>query len=161
MSESLRRNERGRRLKGVAFAIILLASVVGNATVIYVVDDAAARVRFALLLMLPILWAAGKLGVVELVTESLRLKRRPRHFVQLRTHVNRLLDEIRRLNWMAADAQRGFRNSAAAMREMDAIEEHLTEMVRDIRSAAGRMSPDAENGLPARIEGEREGTERA
>ena len=110
-----------RRLQAVILAMILAVAVVSDAAVIYFGDDRAMRAGLGLLMVAPIVWAAARLGVVERITESLDYRRR-RQFDQLRTRVRVLLDEIRRLNWMAVDGARGFRSREAAMREMDAIE---------------------------------------
>jgi hypothetical protein len=55
-----------------------------------------------------------------------------------------LLAEIRRLNWIAVDVERGFRTRDRALREMDAIEERLRGLIAEIRGTAGQMSDESE-----------------
>ncbi|NIQ55088.1 MAG: hypothetical protein GWN71_17355 [Gammaproteobacteria bacterium] len=78
------------------------------------------------------------------MTESREDRVHRRRFVRLRAQVQQLLDEIRRLNWMAVDAERGFRDRETAAEEMDAIEDRLKDMIADIRSTAGQMTPESE-----------------
>ena len=48
--------------------------------------------------------------------------------------------EIRRLNWLAVDEDRGFRSRDEVMAEMDAIETRLRDLITEVRRAAGRAS---------------------
>ena len=73
-----------------------------------------------------------------------RFSSRGRVFRELRSHVVLLLEHVRRLNWVAVDAERGFRDRDEAMREMDAIESEIRDMISDVRKAAGRPSAEAE-----------------
>ncbi len=125
-------------------AIILVAALIGDAVVLYFGDDPATRLALGLVLLIPIVWSSARLGVVDLVTESREDRVHRRRFVRLRAQVQQLLDEIRRLNWMAVDAERGFRDRETAAEEMDAIEDRLKDMIADIRSTAGQMTPESE-----------------
>jgi hypothetical protein len=127
--------------------VVLVASLLADAAVLYFAEEPAARLSLGLLLLAPIVWSSARLGVVELVTQSPADKVHKRRFVQLRSQVGQLLDEIRRLNWMAVDAERGFRSREAALQEMDRIEGRLKELIEEIRVTAGQMS--AEQGEAA------------
>ncbi|NIQ97626.1 MAG: hypothetical protein GWN87_28225 [Desulfuromonadales bacterium] len=127
--------------------VVLVASLLADAAVLYFAEEPAARLSLGLLLLAPIVWSSARLGVVELVTQSPADKVHKRRFVQLRSQVGQLLDEIRRLNWMAVDAERGFRSREAALQEMDRIEGRLKELIEEIRDTAGQMS--AEQGEAA------------
>jgi hypothetical protein len=72
---------------------------------------------------------------------------RGRVFRELRSQVVLLLEQVRRLNWIAVDAERGFRNQDDAMREMDQIEDEIREIITDVRRAAGRPTVDPEIGI--------------
>ncbi len=117
---------------------ILSAAVIADAAVIYFLSDPMLRLSLGLVLLGLIVWASGRLGVVELLSESPADRVYKRRFVMLRSQVKQLLAEIRRLNWMAVDAKRGFRSREAAMREMDGIEQRLKEIIHQIRTAAGQ-----------------------
>ena len=124
--------------------IILLAAATAEAAVLYIVDDAAVRLSLGLLLLAPIVWSASRLGLTDLLVESPSARVHKRRFVHLRGQVQQLLDEIRRLNWMAVDAERGFRSREKALREMDVIEQRLKELIQQIRSTAGQMASENE-----------------
>lgn len=123
-------------------AVVLIAALVANILVLILLDDPAGRLTLGLLLLAPIVWASARLGVVELLTQSESDRVHKRRFTRLRGQVQQLLDEIRRLNWMAVDAERGFRSREKAMQEMDVIEGRLKEIIAQIRSTAGQMSPE-------------------
>jgi hypothetical protein len=125
--------------------IVLLLAVAGNGVVLYFVQDPAARLSLGLLALALIVWMSGRLGVGDLVAQPAD-KVHKRRFVRLRGQVQQLLDEIRRLNWMAVDAERGFRSREKALREMDSIEGRLKELIEEIRSTAGQMSASSEVG---------------
>ncbi|NIR44292.1 MAG: hypothetical protein GWO40_23550 [Gammaproteobacteria bacterium] len=125
-------------------SVILIAALLADVAVLVFVREPAARLALGLLLLAPIVWSSARLGVVELVTQAPSDKVHKRRFVRLRSQVQQLLDEIRRLNWMAVDAERGFRSREAAMREMDKIEVRLKDLIEEIRSTAGRMSAEQE-----------------
>lgn len=124
--------------------VVLIASLLADMAVLFFAEEPAARLSLGLLLLAPIVWSSARLGVVELVTQSPSDKVHKRRFVQLRSQVGQLLDEIRRLNWMAVDAERGFRSREAALEEMDRIEGRLKELIQDIRVTAGQMSAEQE-----------------
>lgn len=130
---------------------ILLIALAAVVAVLLAVEEPVARLALGLLLLAPIVWASARLGVVELVTQSPAERVHKRRFVRLRSQVQQLLDEIRRLNWMAVDAERGFRSREKALSEMDRIEERLKELIAEIRSTAGQISPTDEE-----VEGEGE-----
>jgi signal transduction histidine kinase len=124
--------------------VILVAALIADAAVLYFGSDAAARLSLGLLLLAPIVWASARLGVVELIMQSPAERVQKRRFVRLRSQVQQLLDEIRRLNWMAVDAERGFRSREKALDEMDAIEDRLKTLIQEIRSTAGQMELEVE-----------------
>lgn len=123
---------------------LLIAAAVGEAVVLYFVDDPITRLGAGLFLLAPIVWSAARVGVMDLISQTPAERVQKRRFVLLRSQVQQLLDEIRRLNWMAVDAERGFRNREAASREMDAIEGRLKALIEQIRSTAGQMSAEEE-----------------
>ncbi|NIN72374.1 MAG: hypothetical protein GTO46_10755 [Gemmatimonadetes bacterium] len=129
--------------------VVLVTSLLADAAVLYFAEEPAARLSLGLLLLAPIVWSSARLGVVELVTQSPADKVHKRRFVQLRSQVGQLLDEIRRLNWMAVDAERGFRSREAALKEMDRIEGRLKELIEEIRVTAGQMSAEQEETAAA------------
>ncbi|UCF20076.1 MAG: hypothetical protein JSU87_01305 [Gemmatimonadota bacterium] len=129
--------------------IVLIAALLADVVVLLYVRDSGARVSLGLLLVALIVWASARVGVVELVTQSPAERVQKRRFTRLRSQVQQLLDEIRRLNWMAVDAERGFRSREKALQEMDMIEERLKNLIQEIRSTAGHMELEGEEEEPA------------
>ncbi|HSM18144.1 MAG TPA: hypothetical protein VK845_14260 [Gemmatimonadales bacterium] len=123
----------------ILFSVGLAFAVIGLGLTLYYVEDPATRVGAGLLFLAAIIWAAGRLRVVEMVLESVRIEpaeERRRHR-NLRSTVDLLIADVRRLNGLAIDATRGFRDSGAAMKEMETIENHMVDVIKQIRAKAG------------------------
>ena len=121
-----------------SYLAVLIASVLLDAAVLYFPLESAPRLIIGLLLVPIILWAGIRFEVATMVSEQSRWTSRGRVFRDLRSQVVVLLEHVRRLNWIAVDAERGFRDRDDAMREMDEIEAHIRGMISDVREAAGR-----------------------
>ncbi|GMR12689.1 MAG: hypothetical protein BMS9Abin29_0881 [Gemmatimonadota bacterium] len=144
------------RFPGLNFAMRLLfrtlqltslfSAFLVEAAVLYFVDDSMVRAVVGVLLIFPIVWIVTRSSTAKPISEPPDSDKK-RHFTGLRAQVVQLLDEIRRLNWMAVDAERGFRDHDQAMREMDGIESRLKEIISEIRSTAGQSTEYAEHGL--------------
>lgn len=132
--------------------LVLIAAAVADAAVLFLVDDSTWRLALGLFLLAVIIWSSARIGVADFASKPPADHVYRRRFVALRSQVQQLLDEIRRMNWMAVDAERGFRERDEALREMDSIAQRLKEMIEDIRRTAGQMSTEAE----AELEGESE-----
>lgn len=124
--------------------LVLIAALVGEGVVLYFVDSPTTRLGLGLALLAPIVWTSSRIGLLELITHTAAERVYKRRFMRLRAQVQQLLDEIRRLNWMAVDAARGFRDRDQALQEMDIIEKRLTDLIQRIRSTAGQMSAESE-----------------
>lgn len=123
---------------------ILILAILGEAVVLFLVEARALRLGLGLLTLGPVLWASARLSADDLMARLTRSRGHRRRFVRLRGQVRTMLDEIRRLNWLAVDAERGFRPRDVAVQEMDDIERRLRERVGEIRGAAGQATGDRE-----------------
>lgn len=130
--------------RGLLLAALFTAMLL-EALVLYFLDDRSLRLYVGLALLLPISWTFARTQVAEVISD-LPISLRRRQYSEMRAHVMRLMDEIRRLNWLAVDADRGFRSRDEATREMDAIETRLKDLVTEVRRAAGRASQVEELG---------------
>jgi disulfide bond formation protein DsbB len=119
--------------------LALLAAVVGEGLVLYFGPEPLLRLIVGLLLLAVIVWAAARVGLVEILGQSPPETIHKRRFGLLRAQVQQLLAEIRRLN-----VERGFRTRDRALSEMDAIEARLRSLIAEIRSTAGQMSDESE-----------------
>ena len=122
-------------LLGALFTALLL-----EAAVIYFLDDRSLRLSVGLALLLLIAWMFARTQVAEVISD-LPISRK-RHYPKMRAQVVLLLAEVRRLNWMAVDEDRGFRGRDEAVAEMDAIEGRMRDLITEIRREAGRASDE-------------------
>ena len=120
-------------LLGALFTALLL-----EAAVIYFLDDRSLRLSVGLALLLLIVWMFARTQVAEAISD-LPIPRK-RQYPKMRAQVVLLLAEVRRLNWMAVDEDRGFRGRDEAVAEMDAIEGRMRDLITEIRREAGRAS---------------------
>jgi hypothetical protein len=118
-----------------------------DALVLYFLNDAAPRLIIGLLLVPIILWSGVRFEITAMDANQPRGAPRGRVFRELRSQVALLLEQIRRLNWIAVDAERGFRNQDQALSEMDEIEDKIREIITDVRRAAGRPTVEPETGM--------------
>ena len=130
----------GKQVEAIILAVVIAVVSVADAAILYLARDAVVRLALGLFALASLLWAAGRLGAVYVVVAPLGTHPHKRRFVQMRALVQQFLDGIRLLNWMAVDIEKGVRSREAAMQEMDAIENHLTQLIGQIRSAAGHES---------------------
>lgn len=126
----------------VTEAIALVMTIVLLAAAVYGIDDPATRLFLGILLVAVIMALTVRLAKVEVPrrpAEGAVLKRRhsERRFVRLRNTLERFIDEVRLLNRIAVDAQRGFRSRDSAELEMRQIESRLEALVKEFRSVAG------------------------
>ena len=125
--------------------LLLIAAGTVLGVVLFGGTDPFQRLGLGILLLGPIIWASARLGVVERLTRAWGNKRYQRRFLKLRAQVDKLIVEVRRMNWAAFDHRRGLKTPEVANQELDAIEERLVQIVRKIRDAAGEMSEAEED----------------
>ena len=125
-------------LKSLYVATLVFALFL-EAGVLYFLEAPTLRLALGLALLLPITWMVARTRVVEAIGD-VPIAIRRRQFGDMRSHMVLLLDEVRRLNWMAVDEDRGFRDQDQATEEIDAIEKCLHTLVGEIRRTAGRAS---------------------
>ena len=130
-----------------AYLAILVLAVLLDAVILYFPVDAVQRLIIGLLLLPIILGAGVRFEITTMRSTESLWQQRGRVFRELRSQVVLLLEQVRRLNWIAVDAERGFRNPDDAMREMDEIEDEIREIITDVRRAAGRPSVEPETGM--------------
>lgn len=120
----------------LGLAVILVAAIIAQAAVSLYVHTPSIRLSLGLGLLVVTVWTSAELGIIERLTRrtSHPLERR---FVRLRRETERFLAEVRRMNWLAVDSERGFRDQAEAAREMDGIENRMTEAIQRLRQCAG------------------------
>ena len=134
------------------YLAVLISAILLDAAVLYLPSSPTLRLLFGLLLLPVILRAGSRLEVMEVLANHPRWVARGRRFRELRSQVVVLLEHVRRLNWIAVDAEHGFRDRDEARREMDAIEKQLREMITEVRQAAGRPADEPDTSPAAEPE---------
>jgi len=115
-----------------------VVAILAEGYTLYAVQHPSARLSLGIFLLTPIIWAAARIELVDYVQTQITTERPLRRFNRLRTQVVQFIGEVKRLNWLAVDLQRGASEKARLVAEMDAIEERLNSLVRRIREEAGR-----------------------
>lgn len=137
-----------------ALTMVLVSSYTALALVLYFVSAPPTRAVVGLLLIVPLMLSGARMGFVEEAMKHVNPARYPRRFLRLRSMVEKLLGEIRRLNAIAVDARQGVREQAEANEAMDAIEQRLVALIAEIRASAGEPDPSViamergEDGAP-------------
>ncbi len=127
-------------------AAIMLLGVVGEAVVLFFVDDAVLRLRAGMFLLAMIAWPLYYAGWRFPSGDAVLAEHPRRRFGRLRRWTRELLREISRLNWTVIDVNRGFRDRETAKEEIAAIETRLFEIIEEIKDAAGHPDPRQETG---------------
>jgi len=123
----------------------LIAIFMVYAMLLYFPMDASVRLIIGLLLLPLMLWLGIRMEISGQTNDQWAT--RGRVFRELRFQVVLLLEHVRRLNWIAVDAERGFRDPEEAVREMDLIEAEIRSIITDVRAAAGRPTAHPETTL--------------
>ncbi len=134
------------RAQVYGIATNMLLGVVGEAVVLFFVDDPVLRLRVGMLLLAMIAWPLFYAARRFPAGDAVLAEHPRRRFGRLRRWTRELLREISRLNWTVVDVNRGFRDREAAKEEIAAIETRLFEIIEEIKDAAGHVDPREETG---------------
>ncbi len=133
---------RSKRLN----ALLLVIAVVLDAGILFFVQGTWVRLFMGVWLLVPIIVMASYLDVAGMLGDLPTISRRERHFPLLRTKVTALLDEVRRLNWLVVDLDRGFRSRNTVEADMEMSEQRLQELLKEIQRAAGQSAEEFDEG---------------
>jgi hypothetical protein len=132
--------------QAIILASVLAIAVIANAAVLYFGTNPTTRLGLGLLLLALMMWLAARLGVVSRIAQSLSRGYKRRRYIKLRGVVDQFLEEVRRLNWAASGAERGFRSKDEAIKDLEAMEDRLHALVKQIRVSAGFSTPETDEG---------------
>jgi hypothetical protein len=135
------------RFERIWLGASLLALSGAEAAVLYYMTDRSFRTVIGVLLLLPIMFVGSRLGVVDHFLSLVSPTIYPRRHTRMRTLVDHLLDEIRRLNALAMDGRLGVRGPEKTNEMLNSLESNLVELVGQIRAAAGETSAEAEGAF--------------
>ncbi len=134
----------------IALAAALGVALAGEAAVLYSFANAETRLLLGMGIVAVVVGVTAVLARVTMaqadeVAPASRFH--TRRFIRLRSYVEQFLEQVRRLHRIAVDTERGVRDRVSAEEEMDVIEDRLSLLVQEIRSAAGI---EVRTGDPAR-----------
>ncbi len=136
-------------LRAVLLTVILVVALIITTVLIYQGDSPLLRSGLGVALLAIIVWTSTQLPKAEQTSWTTPEGPR-RRFHRLRSQTVQLLAEIRRLNGIAEDEKRGFRDQRTAELEMETIEARMRELLGGLRAAAGVTDPeDQANGSDA------------
>ena len=120
-------------------AVLLAFVVVLDAALLFFLSNPWPRLALGLLLLLPLVGLASHLGVLF---EGPASDLRNRRFKSLRSSVRELLEEVKRLNWLAVDRDRGFRDRETVLAEIQGCQGRMEELLRKVQETAGHPDED-------------------
>ena len=106
-----------------------------------------------MMLLVPIVLISSHLGLAEWFASLVATKGRPRRFPLFRSKVVALIDEIKRLNWLVVDLDRGHRNAEAVKSDIEMCEQRMEALLGEIRRTAGLSAKPAHVGAVPPAEG--------
>ena len=122
--------------------VVLIIALIGQTVVVFLAEEPMFRLGFSLACLVLIVWSSVRLGPIIRATESQKDVVHKRRFSELRSNVGKLLDEIRRLNWLVVDEKHGVRSREQTESYRRQVEDRLTELLGQIRSSVGVESPE-------------------
>jgi hypothetical protein len=96
------------------------------------------RLILGLVLLGLVIYLASFLDFAGLVGHRPLAEPGRRHFSLLRNSTSALLAEVRRLNWLVVDLDRGFRDPDSVQAAIESSEQNLQGILRRIRNSAGK-----------------------
>jgi hypothetical protein len=129
--------ERSRFRTRIFLNAVLLSSIGAEVFILYSVSVPVVRLGLGLLPLTPIMWASARLGIVDRFARALDERKRVRRYVRFRARVVQMLEEVKRMNWVVVDMERGFCSEEAAKDELEAIQTRLRKLVDGLPDVAG------------------------
>ena len=123
--------------------LLLTLMVIVDGAVLFFVPEAWERTTLGLLLLVPIVLVSTYIELPDALTRSMRPAARPRHFPALRANVEAFMTEVKRLNWLIVDMDRGFGRPEDTAPEIESCHRRMQELLGQIQETAGR--PDWES----------------
>lgn len=122
--------------------LLLVVAIGFQAAAIYGITDPTSRMIVGALSLAVIMAITVRLAKVEVKSEPAELwvpgrRYQKRRYHRLRKSLERFIEDVRLLNRVSVDVQRGFRSPESAAVEIQQIESRMANLVKDLRAAAG------------------------
>jgi hypothetical protein len=140
--------------------VLLVVVVLLDAGVLFFWPLPWVRLIFGLVLLGLVIYLASFLDLAGLVGHRPRAEPGRPPFSLLRNSTKDHLAEVRRLNWLVVDLDRGFRDPDTVQAAIESSEQNLQGILRRIRSNAGKSDqvfdvyPDDDGTPPGNTPGE-------
>ena len=131
----------------VASMVLLFVGSMSHTYVLYAVDDWTIRLRLAFLCAMVIAWSVVMALSAPAASEREEGPSR-RRFFRLRRAIDDLVNEATRLNWIVLDAQRDQHVRRKRKPEIDAVKQHMRQLLEEIFQSTGQVAHDAESDAP-------------
>jgi hypothetical protein len=122
--------------------VLLIVMVVLDAAILATVSEVWMRLTLGLTLLVPIVLVSAHLELAEAFASMGPTQVRPRRFPALRANVNAFLTEVKRLNWLVVDLDRGFGREQATSAEIEACQQRMEALLLEIRKTAGKAAQE-------------------
>jgi hypothetical protein len=119
-------------------ALVLIFAVLLDAAVLLTLSNPWYRLAMGLMILVPIILAAASAEVTKTIQRWMGVAQKLRRYHALRSKTSAFLSEVRRLNWMVVDSERGFADPDAVASDIEACKERMEELFGKIVEAAGR-----------------------
>ncbi len=123
--------------------LFLIVTVFLDGAILFSLSTPWMRLLLGMLLLVPIVLISSHLGLAEWFASLVATKGRPRRFPVLRTKVVALLEEIKRLNWLVVDLDRGIRSPETVTADIKMCEQRMEGLLSEIRRTAGQSTVES------------------
>ena len=127
--------------------LLFVVTVALDGFILFTVSTPWLRLTLGVALLVPIVLISSHLGLAEALAEMMVVPGRPRRFHALRKNVRALLVEIKRLNWLVVDRDRGFRDRESAAPDIENCQRGMEVLFKGILATAGKPDRVADEGV--------------
>ncbi len=124
--------------------LLLIVMLAMDGLILFTLSTPWMRLSLGLALLVPIVMVSSQLGLAETFARMVAIPRRPRRFPALRAKTVALVEEIKRLNWLVVDMDRGFRDPEVVTSEIKASERRLESLLGEVQGAAGQSTTNTD-----------------
>jgi len=124
--------------------LLLIVMLAMDGLILFTLSTPWMRLSLGLALLVPIVMVSSQLGLAETFARMVAIPLRPRRFPALRAKTVALVEEIKRLNWLVVDMDRGFRDPEVVTSEIKASERRLESLLGEVQGAAGQSTTNTD-----------------
>ena len=124
--------------------LLLIVMLAMDGLILFTLSTPWMRLSLGLALLVPIVMVSSQLGLAETFARMVAIPRRRRRFPALRAKTVALVEEIKRLNWLVVDMDRGFRDPEIVTSEIKASERRLESLLGEVQGAAGQSTTNTD-----------------